>query len=121
MNLEICIKSLDFVSQECERHLRDGHVTDDELVNLIIEFQRFQESVNESNLPEEIKSKIAEIELNYSIQRIERGTYYMIVAVLTLGSWAIILHMIKQARRKQILNGIKFDASRLSSHIKLNY
>ncbi|TNE70825.1 MAG: hypothetical protein EP333_09855 [Bacteroidetes bacterium] len=121
MNIETSIRYLDFVSQECERHLRDGQVTDDELVNLIIEFQRFQESVNASNLPEEIKSKISQIELNYSIQRVERGTYYMIVAVLTLGSWAIILHMIKQARRKQILNGIKFDASRLSSHIKLNY
>lgn len=121
MSTETCINYLDFVSHECDKHLRDNQVTDDELVNLIIEFQRFQEKTMQSELPEEIKNKISEIKLDYSIKGVERGNWYLMVAFLTFGSWAIFIHMKKQTKRKQALNLLKFDASRLSSFIKFNY
>jgi hypothetical protein len=120
MNKETCIKYLDYVSQECEKYLRDSQVTDDELVNLIIEFQRFQDKTLQSQLPEEIKNKIAEIKLDFSIKQVERGNWYLIAAFLTFGSWAIFIHMRKQAKRKEALNMMKFDVSRLSTFIKLN-
>jgi hypothetical protein len=121
MNTEICIKYLDYVSHECERHLSDGQVTDDELINLIIEFQRFQEKVVKSELSEEIKTKIADIKLNSTIKGVERGNRYLIIALLTFGSWAILISMRKQSKRKQTLNDLKFDTSRLFSFLRLNY
>jgi hypothetical protein len=121
MDIKTCISYLDFVVAECDRHLRNKQVTDDELVNLIIEFQRFQVQINESALPEGIKRKIAEIKLNYSIKAVERSSWFLMVAVLTFGSWAIILNMRRQAKRKEALNLLKFDATRLSSFIRFNY
>ncbi|MBL1279353.1 MAG: hypothetical protein COA33_003735 [Fluviicola sp.] len=121
MNIETCIKYLDYVSHECTRHLNDGRVTDDELVNLIIDVQRFKEKCMGSDLPHEIKSKISDIEMNYSIKRVERGTWYLLAAFASFGSWALIIYMRQQSKRKQALNEIKFDTSRLSSFIRLNY
>ncbi len=121
MNTETCINYLDFVSQECEKHLRDGQVTDDELINLLIEFQRFQSEIKQSMLPEEIKNRIVEIKLDFSITSVERSNWYLIAAFLTIGSWAILIQMRKQSKRKQALNWLKFDTARLSSFIKLNY
>lgn len=121
MDTETCINYLDYVSNECEKYLKDGQITDDELVNLIIEFQRFQEKINQSELPEEIKSNVSEIKLGYSIKEVERGDWYLMIAFLTFGSWAIFIHLRKQSKRKQALNLLKFDVSRLSSFIKFNY
>ncbi|MCR9173504.1 MAG: hypothetical protein NXI10_13470 [bacterium] len=121
MTLETCIKYLDFVANECTRYLNDRRVTDDELISLVIEMQRFQEKCLASDLPEEIKEKIAEIKLNYSIKKVERSTKYLIVAFITFGSWALLLYYRQQAKRKQILNEIKFDTSRLASSIRMNY
>ena len=121
MNIETCINYLEYVSRECDKHLKDNQVTDDELVNLIIEFERFQDQTRKSELPEEIKNKILEIKLNYSIKGVERGNWYLMAAFLTFGSWAIFIHMRKQSNRKQALNLLKFDSSRLSSFIKFNY
>ncbi len=53
MNIETCIKYLEFVYHEGERFLKDGRVTDDELNQLIIEFHRFLDQVSESALPVE--------------------------------------------------------------------
>ena len=121
MDIETCIKYLNYVSQECERHLRDKQVTDDELSNLIIQFQRFQDKTAKSNLPDEIKTKISDIKLNYSLKNVERGTWFLIAAFLTLGSWGVVISMNKQKKRKEALTGLKFDTSRLASNIRLNY
>lgn len=121
MNVETCIKYLDFVSNECSRHLKDGRVTDDELINLIIELQRFKEKCLDGELPQEIKSKIFEIKMNYTIKKVERGTWFLVAAFATFGSWAILMYWRQQSRRKEILNDIKFDTSRLSSFVRINY
>lgn len=121
MNIETCIKYLDFVSGECNRYLKDGNVSDDELVNFIIELERFKEKCINSILPEELKLKISELKISYTIKGVERGTWYLVAAFASIGSWAFLIHMRQQAKRKQILNEIKFDTSRLSSFIRLNY
>lgn len=121
MEIETCIKYLDFVSNECSRHLNDGSVTDDELINLIIELQRFKEKCIESDIAKEIKSKISDLKLNYTIKGVERSAWYLIAAFATFGSWAMFIHMRQQSKRKQTLNEIKFDTSRLASFIRINY
>lgn len=121
MDIETCIKYLDYVAGECSRHLKDGRVTDDELVNFIIELERFKEKCLISQLPEELKSRIADLKLSYTIKGVERGTWYLVAAFVTFGAWAILIHARQQAKRKQILNEIKFDTQRLSSFIRLNY
>jgi len=121
MEIETCIKYLDYVSEECNRHLKDGQVTDDELVHFIIELDRFKDKCVSSQLPDELNSKILDLKISYTIKGVERGTWYLIAAFATFGSWAILIHMRQQSKRKQILNEIKFDTSRLSSYIKLNY
>ena len=121
MDIETCIKYLDYVSQECHRHLKDGRVTDDELINLIIGLQLFKEKCTDSQLPFEVKSKISDIEMNYTIKGVERGTWYLIAAFSTLGSWAILIHLRQQSKRKQTFKEIQFDTSRLSSFIRINH
>lgn len=121
MNTQTCIKYLDYVSLECDKRLKDGQVSDDELVNLIVEFQRFQEKIQQSELPDEIKEKVLAIKLNYSMKGVARSQWFLIAAFLSFGSWAIIMHFRKQSKRKQALNLLKFDASRLASFLRLNY
>ncbi len=122
MDINTCIKYLDFVSEECNRHSKDGRLSDDELVNFIIELDRFKEKCRiSSQLPSELRQKIEELNINYTIKGVERGAWYLIAAFATFGSWAGVIHMRQQSKRKQILDEIKFDTSRLSSFIRLNY
>ncbi|PHR42443.1 MAG: hypothetical protein COA32_17490 [Fluviicola sp.] len=121
MDIQTCIKYLDFVSQECERYLRDGRVSDEELINLIIEMKRFKEKSENSNLPTELKSKISDLKLDYTVQRVERGSWYILAAFASFGAWSVLIHFRQQSKRKQTLSEISFDASRLSSFIRFNY
>lgn len=121
MDIETCKKYLDFVATECDRHLRDREISDDELISLIVELERFKERVALSELPTEIKNRIAEIELNYSIRGVERGGKFIITAILTFGWWAYMLYKRQQYRRINALNGIRFDTNRLSQYIMVNY
>ena len=121
MDLETCMKYLNFVSEECDRHLSDGKVTDEELLQLIIEFQRFQDNARESVLPDVIKTKIAEIQLKYTRHGVERSSMDLFLGFITLGIYAVLISMRKQVRRKQTLNALKFDSSRVASFIQLQY
>lgn len=58
MDTATCIQYLNFVDNKCDRILRDGSVSDDELSDLIIEFQGFQEKVKASNLEHDSKTKM---------------------------------------------------------------
>ena len=121
MTIETCIKYLDYVANECDRHLRDGRVTDDELINLSVEIQRFKEQCITSDLPEEIRSKIAGITMKYTVEKVERSTWFIFVAFATFGVWAGIINHRQQSKRKETLKQIQFDASRLASHLRMNY
>ncbi len=121
MDINTCIKYLDFVSQECDRHQKDGQISDDSLSQLIIEFQRFQVKVEKSELPENIKKQVSEIELKYTLGGVARGNTYLLIVIFTFGIWAGLISARKQAKRKEVLNELKFDTSRLSSFIQMNY
>lgn len=121
MNTETCIRYLDFVNKECDRFLDDGQVTDDELNQLIIEFQRFQQRVSESGLPEPVKNRIAGLNVEYSRAQIERGYWYMFAVLLTLGLMVIFLYFWRQKKRKRALANLKSEASSALMFIKMNY
>ncbi len=121
MNKETCIKYLDFVNKECDRFLEDGRVTDDELNQLIIEFQRFQQGVSESELPEDIKNRIAGLTVDYSRAQIERGYWYMFAVLLSLGLMVIFLAYWRQYKRKRALVNLKSEVSSALMFIKMNY
>ncbi|GAA4279828.1 hypothetical protein [Gaetbulibacter aestuarii] len=121
MNLETCRKYLIFVSNECERHLSDGRITDEELIQLIIEFKRFQDNIFKSILPEEIKFRISQIKLDDTIQSVNRGTWYLMAAFITFGAWANFISMRKQSKRLKTLTDIKFETSSLAHFILLHY
>lgn len=71
MNLESCLKYLDYLVTECDRILVDRKVSGDELVNLITELQLFKDRVDRSELHKEIKDNISNFRLNYSISGVE--------------------------------------------------
>ena len=121
MNTETCIRYLDFVNKECDRFLDDDRVTDDELNQLIIEFQRFQQRVSESGLPEPVKNRIAGLTVDYSRAQIERGYWYMFAVLLTLGLMVIFLYFWRQQKRKRALANLKSEASSALMFIKMNY
>ncbi len=121
MNIPTSIKYLDFVSAECERHLRDGKVTDDELNQLIIEFTRFQGKVKESDLPEELKTEIEVIQFDYTFKKVKRNSLILIITILTFGAWGYILAERRQSERKNALNELKQNASSLAFRVRLNH
>ncbi|MBD79615.1 MAG: hypothetical protein CL840_11915 [Crocinitomicaceae bacterium] len=121
MELDTCFKYLEFVHAECERHLADGVVEDDELFQLIIEFNRFQEHIKRSDLPEELKSKIAKVEFNYTRKKVKRNAVYMLLAFVTVGTWAYVAMLRQQRNRIRTLEDIKHDMNSLSMHMRMNY
>lgn len=121
MNIETCKKYLGFVYRECDRFLKDGRVTDDELNKLIIEFHRFLDQVAESSLPSEIKDKIADLQIAYPRTQIIRGYGYMFSVTLTLGLWALISANLRQRKRKRVLENLKSDTADTLILIKRNY
>lgn len=121
MDVNTCIKYLDFVSSECERYSRDRRVTDDELISLIVELERFKEKCRISDLPKDIKSRILDLKLNYTVKGVERSGWYTLAAFASFGSWSLLAHYKQQKKRARTLNEIRFDTSRLSSYVKLNY
>ncbi|MBT8183065.1 MAG: hypothetical protein KJO53_15910 [Eudoraea sp.] len=121
MNIETCKKYLGFVYRECDRFLKDGRVTDEELNKLIIEFHRFLDQVAESSLPSEIKDKIANLQLAYPRTQITRGYGYMFSVAFTLGIWALISANLRQRKRKRVLENLKSDTADTLILIKRNY
>ena len=99
----------------------DKHVTDEELISLIIELERFREKCKTSELPNNLKSKIVNLKIDFTVKGVKRGSWYTLVAFATFGAWTLLVHYRQQRKRKQTLNGIRFDTSRLSSYVKLNY
>jgi len=91
MDLETCKKYILFVSRQCDRYLEDGRVMDDELFQLIIEFVRFKEKVAESELPDALKEKISSVDFRYTRSGVNRSKGTLILAVITLGIWAVII------------------------------
>ena len=121
MDLETCKKYILFVSRQCDRYLEDGRVMDDELFQLIIEFVRFKEKVAESELPDALKEKISSVDFRYTRSGVNRSKGTLILAVITLGIWAVIIWLGRQQRRNRALENIKHDMNSLGMWIDMQY
>ena len=121
MEINTAKKYLNFVSDECERHLLDGNVSDDELNQLIIEFNRFRERITESNLPEEIKKEIRELTFDYNVNKVKRSSFLIILSILTFGTVGYLLASKRQSNRIRTLENLQQSVSSLEFKIKLNY
>jgi hypothetical protein len=121
MDIQTTIKYLDFVAAECERHLKDDNVSDDELNQLIIEFQRFQDKIKQSSIPKELKNEIRSFKFDYNSKNVKRSSVILILSILTLGSWAYLLEYRRQKKRKETLEDLKRNSSTLGFKIRLDY
>ena len=124
MDTTTCIQYLNFVANECDRILRDGNLSDDELNDLIIEFQGFQEKVKASNLEHDIQSKVAEIQFSYSIKSVNRNQWIHLILLsamlLSLGAWWFSMNYRQKQKRKEAVKLLRFDVSRLAGELKWN-
>lgn len=121
MTNELCNKYLAFVYGECDRFLADGRVTNDELNQLIIEFNRFKNQVKASSLDTAIKERIAELSIDYPEEQVTQGYWYILFAILSLGLFALISNNLRQRKRKNVLQKLKNDTSDILVFIKHMY
>lgn len=121
MDIKTTTKYLEFVATECQRHLEDGRVTDDELMQLIAAFEKFQKETMNSELPIEIKNWIKEIKFNYSPKKLNRGILFMAITFISLGSWAYIAEFKRQSSRKVTLKNLEDEVTGIAFKIKMQY
>ena len=116
MNIETCYKYFEFLNSECDRYLKDHTITEDEISQMKIEFDRFLKKVNESDLPTEIKNKITNLKLDYVYTSKRESLAF--VGFLIFGRSA-------KYRREQILKNkvedFRFQIKGLPMFIKMNY
>jgi len=120
MDITTCIQYLTFVANECDRILRDGNLSDEELNDLILEFRGFQEKVKASNLDDGIKSKVAAIQFSYSIKSVNRNQWIVLAVLVTFGSWWFLMNYRQQQKRKEAIKLLRFDVSCLAGELKWN-
>ena len=113
MNIETCYKYFVFLNTECDRYLLDDQITDEEMHNLKIEFDKFIELSNNSNLPIELKNKIKTLELNYEYK--VRREYGPLLGRFNFGSRRRLYNQTKQVEE------LKFQIKGLPMFIKMNF
>ena len=120
MDLTKCIKYVDFMHQECKRFLDDGVVTDEELYQLIADFNDFKDRVQKSDdLPLDVKERVARVEFDYNTSRINRNKVSLLATVLTLGLMYVIVWNNQQKNRKIVLTTMEGDLDALKISLKL--
>lgn len=118
MTLDLCIKYLDFVAKEAERHIADKSITDDELMLFVVEFNHFKNNVAQSDLDGGIKKRLDEISYDHTPDVVVRRSAYGSVMKILFGR---IYEYREQARREADLQRIRSQANTLSMYIKMNY
>lgn len=73
-----------FLNTQCNRYLKGGEITDEEMHHLKIEFDTFISEAINSDLPIQLKNKIDELELNFEYK--SRSEYGDLLNRLNLGS-----------------------------------
>ena len=96
-------------------------MSDDEVIRICVELNKFKKECSSSNLPEKLKSEINSMDFNYSAKQVERNTLLLLGGILTLGLWSILIHMKRQSKRKSKLEEIREISNSLAMGIKLNY
>lgn len=120
MDIETCSKYLQFLTNECDKYLKDLDISDDELLSMGTEIQRFKKQCNESNLPLNLLEKINKIDFKYNRSDLQKTKYIMLIAILTLGIFGYMLHMKQRIKRENALINLKSQISGLPVFIKMN-
>ena len=113
MDLETCYKYFVFLNTECDRYLKDGEITDDEMNHLKIEFDKFINEVNDSNLPVELRDKIGALELNFDYK--SKREYDDLLGRFNFGSSR------RKAKQKNQVEELKFHIKGIPMYIKMNF
>lgn len=113
MNIEICHKYVEFLNAECDRYLKDDQIVEEEIHQLKIEFDRFIEEANTSDLPLLLINKITDLKLDY-VYRYNREYGDL------LGRWNIGKHR-RQRILKNMVEDFKFQIKGLPMFIKMNF
>lgn len=121
MTLETIHKYLKFISDECDRHLRDGEVNYDEINQLSIELERFIKKVNESDLSNEIKFQINELSFETDNKKTRKSCIRSFLSSLLQinESSTEISYYTTQSWRKEDLKKLRGDASNISLKLKM--
>ena len=113
MDIDTCYKYFVFLNTECDRYLEDGEITDEEMHQLKIEFDKFIESVRKSDLPSDLKNKINHLKLDFVYKA--RREYGDLLGRFNFGS--------DRRPRKQYeqVEELKYQIKGLPMFIKMNY
>lgn len=121
MNIGTCLKYLDYVVVECDRILEDGKVSGDELIHLITELQLFKDRVQKSELQEQLKNSISNINLDYTIQGVERTEKHRTIGYILLRGFSRLMERRMMEERNRAVHDIRSNCERLSFFIRSNY
>lgn len=113
MDQEKCIKYLSFLAKECERHLHDNIVDDDELQQMNIALIHFKKTCEASDLPNFIKSKVSTLYFDFDLSHAEDAKY----------SFGLIWKLRgyrNEAKKKHALENFRGKVSNLIIDIRLN-
>ena len=121
MTLETIHKYLKYISNECDRHLRDKEVSYDEINQLSIELERFIDMVNESELSKETKSLINKLSFKTDNKDIRKSWIKNLINSLLLNdeSPTNISYYNTQKSRTEDLKRLKNNVSNLSLKLKM--
>lgn len=121
MDLMTCLKFAQYLTHECDRCLRESDIDDDQISRLAMETERFQTDCLLSDLPAELKERIASIHLEYDPDQFSWDTVWIIIAVFTVGIWGIALFYLRQERRKSAILSLRGQFEGIPMFIRLNY
>lgn len=113
MNIETCYKYFEFLNIECDRYLKDSKIEEDEIHQLKIELDKFLKEASNSDLPLEIKTKIADLKIDY---KFNGNREYLEL----LGRWNLGKHK-RQRKLKKIVEDFKYKIYGIPMFIKMNY
>lgn len=113
MTIETCYKYLVFLNTECDRYLTDHSIHEDEIHQLQIELDRFRAEVLNSDLPSDIKTKIADLNIHYQFKAYRE--YLPLLGTLNLGK-----HRRKRQLKKEV-EAFKNSIDGLPMFVKMKY
>ncbi|MCH2231784.1 MAG: hypothetical protein MK105_15730 [Crocinitomicaceae bacterium] len=113
MNIDTCYKYFVFLNTECDRYLEDGEITDEEMHQLKIEFDKFIKEAYESDLPSELKNKIGKLSLKFEYKATrEYGDM--------LGRWNFGAKK-RRLRQENQVEELQYQIKGLPMFIKMNF
>ncbi len=120
MDLETCMKYLNFVAGEADRYLKGGMIRDEYVVSLTNDLDNFKLKSKTSDLPDWIKVEISRLDFDYNFRKVNAGFWLLIMAFLTIGLSALFIYSANQSKRKKLLENIRNQTSSLLIKIKMS-